>query len=75
MLAGSDKLHKNAPIRGGLSAADRLETGLRLAGALWRFWDGRGHLSEGRTWLGQLLRQAPAAPTGLGVTCAFTPAM
>jgi predicted ATPase len=44
-------------------AADRLEAGLRLAGALWRFWDGRGHVNEGRTWLGQLLSQAPATPS------------
>ena len=45
------------------TAADRLEAGLCLAGALWRFWDWRGHFNEGRAWLGQLLGQAPATPS------------
>jgi predicted ATPase/DNA-binding CsgD family transcriptional regulator len=41
------------------------EEGLRLAGALWRFWFTRGHVSEGDRVLGELLdlkRSADARP-------------
>ncbi len=31
------------------------EAGLRIAGALWRFWEARGPQSEGRAWLEGLL--------------------
>ena len=34
------------------------EAALRLAGALWRFWDVRGHISEGRKWLADALALA-----------------
>ncbi len=34
------------------------DTGLRLGGALWRFWSVRGPYGEGRAWLTQLLTRA-----------------
>jgi DNA-binding CsgD family transcriptional regulator/tetratricopeptide (TPR) repeat protein len=34
------------------------ESGLYLAAALWRFWEARGHFTEGRRWLEQALAQA-----------------
>jgi predicted ATPase/class 3 adenylate cyclase len=42
------------------TAADAT-TRLRLAGALWRFWWVRGHLSEGRSWLDRVLAGSAAA--------------
>ena len=43
--------------------AGAAEVGLRLAGALWRFWLMRGHFHEGRAWLeGALAGAEGAAP-------------
>jgi predicted ATPase/class 3 adenylate cyclase len=41
-------------------SADDLDTALRLGGSLWRFWQMRGHLREGRERLDRLL----AFPSG-----------
>ena len=46
-------------LRGALAwcqtPAGDAEVGLRLAGALWRFWDTRSYLTEGLRWLEQML--------------------
>ena len=39
------------------------EAGLRLAAGLWRFWEIRGHLSEGRGWLERFLQRTAADRT------------
>ncbi len=43
---------------------DGNDLGLRLAGALWRFWWIRGHISEGRDWLTGLLAVEPGGQSG-----------
>ena len=66
-LARLDSEHDNlrAALRRALDRGDRV-TALRLAGALWRFWVQRGHLSEGRRWFTEAFAlpgdASPAAP-------------
>jgi predicted ATPase/DNA-binding XRE family transcriptional regulator len=54
-LAGLDIEHANlrAAIRWSLEHDPA--TAIRLCAALWRFWWLRGHLTEGRQWLGEAL--------------------
>ncbi len=59
-----EREHNNlrAALRWSLHRED-IETALRLAGALWRFWYMRGHLSEGRRWLEQTLALRGGEPS------------
>ena len=41
------------------------ESALRIGGALWRFWNVRGHFSEGRRWLAAALSDGEAAPSSV----------
>lgn len=46
-----------------------VERGLDLTGLLWRFWEIRGYITEGRTWLEQALeRRVEPPPAGRWLT-------
>jgi predicted ATPase/DNA-binding XRE family transcriptional regulator len=41
------------------------EVGLRLAAALWRMWNARGYMQEGRDWLERALSSADDSPSAV----------
>lgn len=47
--------HENMRAALAWAAESQDETGLQLGAALWRFWDVRGHLREGRAWTESML--------------------
>jgi predicted ATPase/class 3 adenylate cyclase len=65
-----DRDHDNLRAALAFDAADgegeTWEEGLRLAGALWRFWRARCYFSEGRQHLARLLSRDASAPPATG---------
>jgi predicted ATPase/DNA-binding SARP family transcriptional activator len=80
-MAAVESEHDNlrAALRWSLDHA--LESAVRLSGALWRFWYGHTHLTEGRNWLEAVLtrqravgasaRQVAKALHGAGVLSVY----
>jgi predicted ATPase/class 3 adenylate cyclase len=72
-----DREHDNlrAALEWSADEPGEAAAGLRLAAGLWRFWEIRGHVVEGRSWLERLLTASSDAPlavrssalTGAGV--------
>jgi predicted ATPase/class 3 adenylate cyclase len=65
-----DAEHDNlrAALEWSREEAGGAEPGLRLAGLLWKFWELRGHVGEGRRWLeSALLRREEAPPPARGL--------
>jgi predicted ATPase/DNA-binding SARP family transcriptional activator len=48
-----------------LNGEESAGVGLRLASALWRFWEVRGYLTEGSSWLQKAIDRAGASPASL----------
>ena len=60
-----DTEHDNlsAALAWSASESADVDAGLRLAASLWRFWDLRGHLAEGRGWLEKILARSDGEAT------------
>jgi predicted ATPase/class 3 adenylate cyclase len=67
-----DREHPNirAALRWAIESGEA-DRALEAAGALWRFWQQRGHLAEGRAWFEEIL----AMPSGQGTTAARATAL
>ena len=54
--------HDNLTVALEWASNQQEATALRLAAALWPFWEARGHYTEGRAWLERLLARDVPAP-------------
>src|SRR5207253_1409870 len=62
-------------LRWSLDAGDP-DSGLRIGGALWIWWVGRGYIAEGRRWLSALLTHPRATqPTAARAKALYTAGM
>lgn len=63
-LARLDQEHDNlrSALAWSVEASDRNEAGLRICGAVYRFWAHRGHALEGRRWCAAVLANAAGNP-------------
>jgi tetratricopeptide (TPR) repeat protein len=59
---GQEHGNLRAALRWDAGASARAAQGVRLAGAIWRFWQIHGYRREGRAWLEHLLELAADAP-------------
>ncbi|MEV0946699.1 LuxR C-terminal-related transcriptional regulator [Rhodococcus sp. NPDC049939] len=59
----AEKLNVRAALHLCLTEADEVESGLRIAAALYPYWRSRGMLREGRRWLDQLLARHGGDPS------------
>jgi predicted ATPase len=59
----TDHDNLRAALEWSRASPDRVNAGLRLAGALWWFWEVRGYWDEGRRWLDDLLPRADPSPS------------
>jgi non-specific serine/threonine protein kinase len=66
-LVRLDQEHDNLRVALSWSVQDesRMPLGLQIATSVWRFWEIRGHLTEGRGWLDQLLSAGDGVPAGM----------
>ena len=66
-LNGLEAEHDNmrAALEWSLLQTDYGEFSLRLAGALFSFWEQRGYISEGRAWLARTIANPAAPSTGV----------
>ncbi|HEY3522310.1 MAG TPA: tetratricopeptide repeat protein [Candidatus Limnocylindrales bacterium] len=72
-----DREHDNlrAALQWSTDEVDEAPTALQLAAGLWRFWEIRGHIAEGRSWLeralaatdGEISARRADAYTGAGI--------